>query len=95
LVIDVDVNKICLERFISNKAVNLRGALKILESDGIKSKEIERIRDEVIKYSDYEEEPTFEYKEEHEEEYEEEHEGEICCRPENILGNPYREWLAK
>jgi hypothetical protein len=44
-------------------------------------------RAEVLKYSDWNETPTFNYEEMHEEE--------ISCLAEGILEKPYRDWLAK
>jgi hypothetical protein len=66
--------------FRANLAANLRGALTILERDEIKSEVIEKIRAEVLKYSDWNETPSFNY--------EEMHEDEISCIAEGILEKP-------
>jgi ribosomal protein S8 len=82
---EVDMDRVI--RFSANVAANLRGALTILEKKEIKSEVIDKIRAEVLKFSDWNEVPKFAYKEEHEEE--------ISCLAEAILEKPYREWLAK
>jgi hypothetical protein len=76
-----------VRRFRANLVANLRGALSVLEKDHIKSEVIDRIRAEVLKYSDWDETPTFIYEEVHEEE--------ISCLAKGILEKPYRKWLAK
>jgi hypothetical protein len=60
--------------------------LTILSNEGIKSKVIDRIKENVYQYSDWDGVPVFIYGALEEE---------ISCIGEDIIEKPYRKWMAK